>query len=142
MQKYYSYRHRVGLEETNLVGNVYFSNHLRWQGLCREQFLMDHAPGVLKRLQLDLVLVTTRCSCEYLAELEAFEELEIQMTLDTLSQNRIAMDFQYFRWSSSGLSLVARGSQEVACMTRRDGKNMPIPIPPELETALARYRTA
>ena len=28
----YELRHIVGFEETNLVGNVYYVNHLRWQG--------------------------------------------------------------------------------------------------------------
>src|SRR5437870_13412093 len=67
----YEYRHIVGFEETNLVGNVYYVNHLRWQGRCREMFLRDHAPGVLSALARDLALVTTRVSCEYLGELAA-----------------------------------------------------------------------
>ena len=39
--KAFEYRHVVGFEETNLVGNVYYVNHLRWQGRCREMFLRD-----------------------------------------------------------------------------------------------------
>ena len=35
----FEYRHLVGFEETNLVGNVYYANHVRWQGRCREMFL-------------------------------------------------------------------------------------------------------
>ncbi|HVR11545.1 MAG TPA: acyl-CoA thioesterase, partial [Thermoanaerobaculia bacterium] len=42
--RYFEYRHLVGFEETNLVGNVYYVNHLRWQGRCREMFLLEHAP--------------------------------------------------------------------------------------------------
>ena len=47
MEPYYEYRHLVGFEETNLVGNVYYVNYLRWQGRCREMFLLEHAPDVL-----------------------------------------------------------------------------------------------
>ena len=32
----YEHRHIVGFEETNLTGNVYYVNHLSWQGRCRE----------------------------------------------------------------------------------------------------------
>ena len=46
----FEYQHLVGFEETNLVGNVYDVNHVRWQGRCREMFLRQHAPGVLKQL--------------------------------------------------------------------------------------------
>jgi enediyne biosynthesis thioesterase len=61
----YEYRHVVGFEETNLIGNVYFVNHLRWQGRCREMFLRDHAPAVLAQIDRGLALVTTRVVCEY-----------------------------------------------------------------------------
>ena len=54
MANYYEYRHIVGFEETNLVGNVYYVNYLRWQGRCREMFLSERAPDVLAELQDDL----------------------------------------------------------------------------------------
>ena len=31
----FEYRHVVGFEETNLVGNVYYVSHLSWQGRAR-----------------------------------------------------------------------------------------------------------
>ena len=93
----YEYRHIVGFEETNLLGNVYYVNHLRWQGRCREMFLRDHAPGVLDELTHELVLATVRCSCEYYQELRAFDELLIRMRLASLVQNRIGLDFEYWR---------------------------------------------
>ncbi|MBV8314154.1 MAG: acyl-CoA thioesterase, partial [Planctomycetaceae bacterium] len=93
----YEYRHVVGFEETNLVGNVYFVNHLRWQGRCRELFLRDHAPEVLAQLSEGLSLVTTRCSCEYLAELAAYDEVVVRMRLADLAQNRITLAFEYWK---------------------------------------------
>ena len=65
--KSYEYEHTIGFEETNLVGNVYFANHVKWQGRVREMFLRDHAIEVLDLLKKNLVLVTTRVSCEYFA---------------------------------------------------------------------------
>src|SRR5579883_3357266 len=93
----YEYQHVVGFEETNLVGNVYYVNHLRWQGRCREMFLKDHAPDVLTRLGQDLALVTTRCACEYISELLAFDHLVVRMYLEALTQNRITLRFEYWR---------------------------------------------
>ena len=70
----YEYLHTVGFEETNLLGNVYYVNHVRWQGRCREMFLRDHAPSVLGDMAAGLCLVTTRCSCDYLQELSVIDE--------------------------------------------------------------------
>jgi enediyne core biosynthesis thioesterase len=137
--KAYEYRHRVGFEETNLVGNVYYVNHLRWQGRCREMFLFDHAPEVLTDLSQGLALATVRCSCDYLAELEAFDELVIRMRLGGLAQNRITLLFEYWRLHGDREELVARGEQQVACMRREGVRTVPTPIPPQLREALRAY---
>jgi enediyne core biosynthesis thioesterase len=137
----YEYRHVVGFEETNLVGNVYYTNHLRWQGRCREMFLRDYAPGILRRLAEDFALVTVRCSCEYLAELRALDEVAVRMRLASMEQNRIAMDFEYWRIEGGREQLVARGNHVVACMRREaDGGVTPVPIPDELGAALRSYQ--
>jgi len=135
----YEYRHIVGFEETNLVGNVYYVHHVRWQGRVREMFLRDHAPDVLAELSRGLALVTTRVSCEYLAELAAFDEVIIRMRLASLGQNQITMRFEYWRAAAGKEDLVARGEQQVACMRRQGGGMTPAPLPDSLRAALRLY---
>jgi enediyne biosynthesis thioesterase len=135
----YEYRHTVGFEETNLLGNVYYVNHLRWQGRCRELFLRDHCPEILDELARGLSLVTIRCSCDYLAELAAFDEIMIRMHLAELVQNRIALGFAYWRQGLAGEELVARGAQDVACMRREAARLVPTPVPAPLVRALEAY---
>lgn len=134
----YEYHHTVSFEETNLVGNVYYANHIRWQGRCREMFLRDHAPEVLAMLSNDLALVTTHVSCDYFAELFAFDNIILCMHLKGIAQNRITMAFEYQR----GSQLVARGEQQVACMKRADGRVVATPIPEPLRQALTSYTDA
>ena len=129
-------RHIVGFEETNLVGNVYYVNHLRWQGRCREMFLREHAPDVLDELTKDLALATVRCSCEYFDELSAFDEITIRMSLAAPpAQNRISLEFEYVRNGQT----VAKGEQQIACMRRTNGALAPTPVPESLEQALRAY---
>ena len=135
----YEHHHIIGFEETNLVGNVYYVNHLRWQGRCREMFLRQHAPSVLEELSGDLALATTRCACDYFAELRAFDEIIVRMRLDSLAQNRIGFNFEYWRVNPDGEELVARGSQEVACLRRQGEEMVPTPVPKELREALKAY---
>jgi len=135
----YEYRHIVGFEETNLVGNVYYVNHVRWQGRCREFFLREHAPEIVEELTRGLCLVTTRCACDYLAELAVFDEVVLRMRLGALLQNRITLVFEYWRRQGDGEELVARGEQQIACM-RRDGERLtPTPVPAALREALRPY---
>ena len=138
----YEYRHIVGFEETNLIGNVYYANHVRWQGRCREMFLRDRAPGVIESIKHGLVLVTTRVSCEFMSELVAFDEVILRMRLGELGQNRITMNFEYWRHTRGGEELVARGEQQVACMQREGEQVVPVPIPAQLREALREYATS
>ena len=136
----YEYRHVVAFEETNLVGNVYYVSHLSWQGRCRELFLKEKAPGVLAEIRHGLSFVTTRCSCEYLAELSAFDEVAVRMTLGSLGQSRMQLHFEYWRQiPEGGEELVAHGEQHVACMRRDGDRLVPVPLPEGLRQALLVY---
>ncbi|WP_212567774.1 acyl-CoA thioesterase [Microcystis aeruginosa] len=139
MMKAYEYQHIVSFEETNLVGNVYYANYVRWQGRCREMFLRDCAPEIIKDLSQNLALVTVRVSCDYLSELFAFDRVAIRMRLGGLTQNRITMLFDYWRITDEGETLVARGEQQAACMRREGEKLVPTPVPEELREALHLY---
>jgi enediyne biosynthesis thioesterase len=141
MADYYEYRHVVGFEETNLVGNVYYVNYLRWQGRCRELFLKDRAPAVLDLLRADLKLFTLKVDCEFFAELTAFDELSVRMRLIDLTQTQVEFGFDYHRLAGVDDRLVARGRQRVACMRGPNTNTLPTRVPAELVNALAPYRS-
>jgi enediyne biosynthesis thioesterase len=142
MNEYYEYRHVVGFEETNLVGNVYYVNYLRWQGRCRELFLKEHAPEVLAELRDDLKLFTLKVDCEFFAELTAFDELVVHMRLADLAQTQLELQFDYLLVEGADTRLVARGRQRIACMRGPNGRTEPARVPPALTRALAPYGAA
>ena len=139
MSRAYEHRLIVGFEETNLVGNVYYVNHIRWQGRVREMFLRDHAPDVLADLSRGLALATLRCSCEYFAELHAFDEVLIRMTLAEMAQNRITMRYEYWRLHDGREELAAKGEQQIACLRREGARLEATPIPASLREALKEF---
>jgi enediyne biosynthesis thioesterase len=139
MEKYYEYRHVVGFEETNLVGNVYYVNYLRWQGRCREMFLRERAAAVLDDLADDLKLFTLKVECEFTAEITAFDELSIRMRLEELTQTQIAFAFDYVRVRGDEELLVARGRQRIACMRGPNTNTVPARVPDALRRALEPY---
>lgn len=136
----YSYRHTVSFEETNLLGNVYYTEYLRWQGKCREQFLAEHTPELVERLGRDLQLATTHCECDYFDELNAFDEVDIRMRLESLTRSRIQMGFEYIRVNGEqGDDVVAHGTQEIAVLSIDDGELSPMEIPEALSEALKQF---
>jgi enediyne biosynthesis thioesterase len=112
--------HVVTFEETNLVGNVYYTNYFCWQGRCREMFLREHAPNILAELQgRDLRLVTAHASCDFADEFTAFDEVVIRMSLNRFIANGISLNFDYCR-KTAHIDTLARGRQDIKFL-RRDG---------------------
>jgi enediyne biosynthesis thioesterase len=140
---YYELRHLVGFEETNLVGNVYYVNYVRWQGRCREMFLRDRAPDVLEDIRGDLKLFTLSVGCDFFAEITAFDQLSIRMRLEDLTQTQIGFTFDYVRLRGEdgavAEDLVARGRQRVACMRGPNSDTRPTRVPEALRRALEPY---
>jgi len=137
------YHHIVTFEETSVVGSVYYANHIRWQGSCRELFLRQHVPEILGLMEQGLALVTLSVRCEFFHELAAFDALTIRMRLADLAPHRMSLEFEYWREQDHGEELVARGGQELACMMRREGRGRselePEPWPKPMREALAPY---
>ncbi|MFI6523720.1 acyl-CoA thioesterase [Streptomyces uncialis] len=140
MPDFFEYRHIVGFEDTNLVGNVYFAHYVSWQGRCRESFLKEHAPTVLDELRAGLRLFTVSCRCEYFRELTAFDTVAVRLRLDELLSTQVGFSFDYVLLDAEGEHLVARGTQRVACL-RSDGREtIPVPVPAALRAALEPFR--
>jgi enediyne core biosynthesis thioesterase len=141
MTPYFEYRHVVGLDETNVVGNVYYAHFARWQGRCRELFLRERVPGLLAELGDGLKIFTLNCSCEYLAEVFAFDEIAVRMRLAELTQTQVAFTFDYVRLCEEAEELVARGQQRVLCVRADDGGMKPARVPPAFRQALTPFLT-
>lgn len=139
MNSFYEYRHIVGFEETNLVGNVYYVNYLRWQGRCRELFLKERAPEVLQDLRDDLKLFTLKVNCEFFSELEAFDELSVRMYLVEATTSQLEFGFDYVKVEAGIEELVARGYQRVVCMRGPNKDTKPTEVPEALREALTAY---
>ena len=80
---------------------------------------------MLADLQDDLKLFTLKVECEFFAEITAFDELSIRMRLKELAQTQIEFGFDYVRLDDGGETLVARGTQRVACMRGPNTETIP-----------------
>lgn len=137
----YEYEHVVGFEETSLVGNVYFTNYLLWQGHCRELFLRDNAPEVLEMMaRREIMFFTHECQCQYLGEwgFAPLDRVLIRMRLAKFRGGRLTLAFDYHNADRADV-LVARGQQEIYCKALRAGAWYPEPFPVPLVEALKNY---
>jgi enediyne biosynthesis thioesterase len=128
--------HIVTFEETNLVGNVYYTQYFSWQGRCRELFLREHAPQTLAELrQGQLRMVTAHASCDYVDEFNAFDEIVIRMSLNQFIAYGVSLNFDYVRQGET----LARGRQDIKFLRRRGERWELSDIPEVLMKAARQY---
>ena len=144
MKRWFELHHRVTFEETNLVGNVYFTNYFLWQGQCREMFLHQHAPQALRELQSgELRLVTAHASCDYADEFVAFDAVCIRMSLNRFIPFGVSLNFEYGLQTGDGpdqgFELAARGRQDIKFMQRQGSAWALFEVPNYLMQALIPY---
>jgi enediyne core biosynthesis thioesterase len=138
--RHFEYRLTLGLQETNVVGNVYFANYFLWQGKCREEFLRRHAPQVLEEFKAGFGMITKECSCVFHQEAFAFQEIVIQMGLERLTRTGMSMIFDYYRQETAGsLTRLAQGRQEAIWVSPEHRVAL---LPAYLYEAIAQYAMA
>ncbi len=118
---YYEHRHTIRFEETNLVGTVDATSFERWQGQCRELFLLEHAPDILDALANDVGLSIVESDFEHVAALFAHDEVSIRMRLADMADGRIDLVFDFVRVREDREELVARSRQRLACLREDEG---------------------
>jgi enediyne biosynthesis thioesterase len=134
----------VSFEETNALGNVYFSNFLKWQGICRERFLKEFAPELIDEFPHRLKIATMSCSCSHYWELYAFDIVVTEMYLDdsrALDEirdiNALRLYFKYWKRDSDPKLLAAEGEQQIAFLYPKSPTGWERgPIPDALQVAL------
>ncbi|MFC3685996.1 acyl-CoA thioesterase [Hydrogenophaga luteola] len=135
-------RHLVTFEETNVVGNVYFTNYFLWQGRARELFLREHSPSTLAEVTAgELRLVTAHASCDFVDEFVAFDEVLVRMSLNRFIPFGVSLGFEYGRVPSDTVAyeVVARGRQDIKFL-RREGLRWDLfEIPQPLMEIFQRY---
>ncbi|MCU6501677.1 acyl-CoA thioesterase [Rugamonas sp. A1-17] len=129
-------RHVVTFEETNLVGNVYYTNYFSWQGRCREMFLRQHAPQTLAELRAgELRLVTAHASCDYVDEFNVFDEIVIRLSLNRFIAYGLSLNFDYV----CGQATLARGRQDIKFLRQQAGRWALTEVPDTLIKAARLY---
>ncbi|MEO3977617.1 acyl-CoA thioesterase [Streptomyces sp. CAU 1734] len=139
---HFELRHRVAFAETDLSGCADHVGFLRWQDRCRELFLSQYAPGLLGHQCEEaptgpLRLFTQQLTCELLAPVAALDEICVRLSSAEPGHSRLDLGFDHIRIGPGGAeTLVARGSQRLACLSTEDGTARPAPIPADLVRAL------
>lgn len=126
------------LEESNLVGNVYYGNYFIWQGRILDLFLYSVAPDYLRVSNPRGEIVCLYSRMDYLREAMPFDRICVFLYVKSVSQSGALFNFEFFREQLDGsMEKLHVGQQEVVWVTRlADGTPLAANWPPEIMQAL------
>jgi enediyne polyketide synthase len=126
------------LEESNLVGNVYFSNYNKWQGALRDKYFYQIYPEIFKGTGQLGEWIPVRNSVHHLREAMPFDTILVEMSLAAKYKNGVKLFFEYFKLNEDGIKQkLAYGEQDVLWVKRDDfGAVYPKQIPEKISAVL------
>jgi len=101
------------LEDSNSVGNIYYSNYSRWQGVVRDNFFYNLAPEYFRGIGEMGELITTKVKVQHLREAMPFDKILITMNIIEVGQSGAELSFNYFKVEEGQNIKLAIGSQTV-----------------------------
>lgn len=87
----------TSLEESNLVGNIYFANYYLWQGVARDRFFQALAPELYQGTGESGELRCLHHRIDHLREAMPFQRIAVRMSLSAVHERGVRLRFDIFR---------------------------------------------
>ena len=87
----------TSLEDSNIVGNIYFANYYAWQGKARDHYFYTLIPDYFRGTGERGEMICLHCKVDHLREAMPFDRIEVQMALKAVNKCRARLYFEYFK---------------------------------------------
>lgn len=88
---------RTSLEDSNLVGNVYFANYATWQGRVRDRYFHRLAPRFYRGHGEEGELRCRWVKVDHVREAMPFDHVEVVMHLQAVFEQGVELKFEFHR---------------------------------------------
>ena len=111
MGETYDFRKVISMGDTNAMGNVYFAEYFKIQGVVRELWVKECVPNGLQHFAGGLILSTKSAHCEYRKPFFLFDTVLCRMHVEELRRVSAKLVFEYY--NADTMNLQAFGWQVV-----------------------------
>ncbi|MDD5410533.1 MAG: SDR family NAD(P)-dependent oxidoreductase [Methylobacter sp.] len=128
------------LEESNLVGNIYYANYISWQGNLRDSYLYSIMPQLFKNTENKQEFVCLHSRINFLRDAMPFDQIRVTLRMWAVGKNGVELEFEYWRiLPGNALEKLAIGYQTFVWVNRdENGKSIVIELPEVLKNSLMR----
>ncbi|MCI5149046.1 MAG: hypothetical protein D3916_06625, partial [Candidatus Electrothrix sp. MAN1_4] len=128
----------TSMEDSNLVGNIYYTHYYTWQARLRDKYLFTQHPAIFQQQGLG------ECACIYaevnhLQEAMPFETIEVSMYLTGLFEEGFQLSFEYHSISEQDKRRKLAHGMHIAVWTVPHGQEKtisPAKLPEPIAAAL------
>jgi len=85
---------QTSLENSNLVGNIYFANYSKWINSTKDLYLYSKMPDLFYKTKFHGEFVTVECTISYLQEAMPFDKIFVRMFLVTIYEKGIVLRYE------------------------------------------------
>lgn len=128
----------TSLEESNLVGNIYFANYYVWQGVTRDRFFQALAPELYQGTGEAGELRCLYQRTDHLREAMPFQRIAARMSLAAVNERGVRLRFDLFRIDGERRDKLGAGVHAAGWFVpgAPDEPWQPAPLPAVLRDAL------
>lgn len=116
------------LLESNMVGNVYFSNYYKWQGIVRDSFFFNLIPEHFQQTYSTRELRCIKTRINHLCDTMPFAKIIVRMHLDVLYTNGCELGFDYFQQLPNNKEIKLALGQHLAFWIDRSSLDSPLAV--------------
>ena len=124
----------VGIGDTNMEQNVYWTNYFKWFGIAREIFLMSIFPDFLKLFSSGARIITHETNIKHISSAFFADEVILELWMTEVRKTSAKMMVNFVRKSTG--EKIAEGWQ---MLVFADSQGKPALIPPGLKKAVLKY---
>lgn len=115
----------ITLKDTNVFGNVYFSNYIEYQGVVREKFLLETVPDLHEMLaETSIRMVTVDTYNKYISNAYFGDTLIVELTTSEINGATCKLNINFINKKTG--EFVGKGYQRF-CIVSASGRVMRIP---------------
>lgn len=109
----------TSLEESNLVGNIYYENYFVWQGKVRDRWLYSISPDLVRGNASHGEMVCIDSRLDYIRDAMSFDSVLVVMSIIRITQKKLEFRYEYYRMEQDGSKEKLAAGRHVAIWVKR-----------------------
>ncbi|AMB86695.1 hypothetical protein AWM79_15850 [Pseudomonas agarici] len=131
---YFDYEYTITMGDTNAMGNFYFLNYFKLQGVARELWLKVQANDFLVNHGANYIFSTKSAHCDFSIPFFLYDDIIVRLHFSELRRLSVKLNFQFFL---KGRDEIHASGWQVVVFKNKDRKTCR--IPPAFSDACQRF---